>query len=70
MRSHAQKMEDRCAYASILFYSVAVAFGIAGFVLAAYSRTMPGIVLGTIAVVSAVLSILTARASIRWRKAK
>ena len=60
--------EDRSAYAAILFYAVTVALGIGGFVLAAHGRTLEGTLMGSGAFLSAALSFLAARASIRWRR--
>jgi hypothetical protein len=65
----AKQMEDRCAYTSIVFYALTVGLGIAGFVMAAYGRTVPAVILGGCSLLSALLCFLTARASLRWRKA-
>jgi hypothetical protein len=68
-REYAKVRELRSSLAAILFYAITIALGIGGFVLAAYGRTAPGTYMGAGAFVSAVLSLLTARASIRWRRA-
>lgn len=65
-----QARENRSAYVAIVFYAVTVALGIGGAVLAAYGRTLPGTLMGAGAFAAAVLSLLAARASIRWRKLK
>jgi hypothetical protein len=63
-----QAREDMCMFAAILFYAITVGLGIGGAVLAAYGHTLPGTLMGAGAFTSAVLSMLTARASIRWRR--
>jgi hypothetical protein len=68
-RDYAEVRERRCAFAAILFYAITIGLGIGGFVLAAYGRTMPATYMGAGAFASATLSLLTARSSIRWRKA-
>lgn len=66
--SRARKMENRCAYLAIAFYSITVGVGIGGAVLAAYGRVTPAVILGGVSFASAILSMLTARASLRWRR--
>jgi membrane associated rhomboid family serine protease len=65
---HARKMEQRCGVFACLFYGVTVGMGIAGAVLAAYGRFPSAIALGAVSLIAAILSLLTARASIRWRR--
>lgn len=66
----AAKNENRSAYVAIVFYAFTVGFGLAGFVLAAFGKTLDGTMFGAGAFACAVLALLAARASIRWRKLK
>lgn len=65
---YARKREMQAAYVAIVFYAVTVALGIGGAVLAVYGYTWNATLMGAGSFVAAVLSFLTARASLRWRK--
>ena len=57
----------RSMLAAIITYAVTVGCGIGGAVLAAYGHTLPAVILGGIATLTACLCVAAFRAAHKWR---